>query len=135
MRKGIPFRIATEGSIEFVGETRLFPIFLFDDMDDATLYSTDENGEDNLSCIDDTETVEEPCGGVVKVHACFDNDGFYIARFTDDSGRELPYEPWSGKEEDLVLDLSKRYGDRLRELIVDSSFSTMRLFVEIDTDV
>lgn len=123
MRKGIPFLMEVEEEVEVVGEIRLFPKRVFSgewgNMHDNEVFGN------ALGVIG-----EESPGGVVHAGAYFDDDGYYVAEFVDDEGNPLPYEPWGGDEQDLLLDLTERYGDKLRGAVCECGVGQpMRLFV------
>lgn len=42
------------------------------------------------------------------------------------------YDAWNDVQQDLVLNLSRQYGDALRGIITDSLMHHMRLFIDVD---
>lgn len=117
LRKGIPFLLRETDELEILGEIDLFPV---GDLDDECC---DESEEDGLFI------GEDDMGVVVSVRASADKQGCLAPEFFDEVGRRLPYEPWSGTQEKLVLDLVEKHGDALRGIIKESGIlGKMRLF-------
>lgn len=121
LRKGIPFLLEDKADIEIVGEIALFPMRLFDDAwgdlhDDKAFESAEAIADDGS-------------GGIVKVKAYFDDEGYYRAEFVDENGKHHPFEPWTGNQQDLLLELTSRYGDSLRGLIKEVDNEKMQLFI------
>lgn len=123
LRRGIPFLMNDKADIEVVGEIGLFPTRILSDewgdLSDKEVY------RDAMHTI-----ANEGSGGVVRASAYFDAKGYYCADFLDEAGHRLPYEPWTGKQQDLLLDLTKQYGPRLRGLIKIPGAQKMQLFIE-----
>lgn len=126
LRKGVPFRYE-RGEREFVGEVGLWV---------DSVFSASWNEEfDSLLPVREEELEFADAGGEVSVKACFDDEGCYTCEIKSASGNLLPYAPWSGRDQDLLLDLSNRYGDDLKGLIVDGGFGgRMRLYVECEAE-
>lgn len=105
MRKGIPFLMEIDEEAEIVGEISLFPKRVLD------VFGGDGPG------------------GVVRVEASFDDTGCYEVEFIGEDGVQLPYEPWGGREYELLPDLTKRYGDQLMGIVKEYGAGQMSLFV------
>ena len=126
LRKGVPFRYE-QGKQEFVGEIGLW-------VDSAFNASWNEEFDDALP-VREEELKLAGVGGKVSVKAYFDDAGCYTCEIRSTSGNLLPYTPWGGQDQDILLDLSGRYGDALKGLIVEGGFgSRMRLYVEREVE-
>lgn len=126
LRKGVPFRYE-QGKREFVGEVGLW-------IDSVFNASWNEEFDDTLP-VREEELELADAGGEVSVKAYFDDTGCCMCEIKSATGNLLPYAPWSGKDQDLLLDLSNRYGDDLKGLIVDGGFGgRMRLYVECEAE-
>lgn len=138
LRKGIPFRIEHDSTIEVVGSIELFHIGLYDmSWYDLDLESTEKEPIDHSIEIDETQSEaqefeedDEGTGAIVSVAAYFDENGYYCFDMIDSAGNKLPYEPWTGTMQDLVLNLTKQYGNRLKGLFKSPYSDTLDLFVE-----
>ena len=137
LRKGIPFRYEHRPEIKVVGEIRLFPLEIYK-MDP---YIGGRLKEDFLDK-DQTETHKASQrdgvaaeGAIVKVRAHFNSEGYYVSEFIDAYGNLLPYDAWTGEMQDLLLELTDKYPDRLQGMVKEPDFITMQLFVESESDV
>lgn len=122
LRKGVPFRFRKEGA-EIIGEIGLWIDAVFDS-------AWNEEFDDDIP-VNEGDLGRSDFGGVVSIRTGYDDGGRSICEFIDDSGNVLPYQPWSGGEEDLLLKLSEKYGDELKGIICSGGFGDrMRIFVK-----
>lgn len=122
LRKGAPFQLKNRGE-EFVGDVGLWCNSVFNSMWNEEF--------DDTTPVDEDEVLASNSGGVVSAKAYFEEDGHYRCEIKSQEGQPLPYEPWSGTHQELLIELTKEYGDKLKGIIIDGGFgSTMRLFVE-----
>lgn len=121
LRKGVPFHFS-RGEGEIVGEVDLWVDSVFDSM-------WNEEFDDDIPVSEEGLKSSQE-GGIVSVKAYFDDDGCYVCEIRDNLRRSLPYEPWTGAQQDLLLGLTEKYGDELKGIIDSGGFgSKMRLFV------
>lgn len=123
-RKGIPFRLKVDGNKKIVGAVQLFPITM---IENGGYDSRDNNVfPDGMGGL----ATNYP-GGIVKVKAYRDEQGHFISDFITQDGVKLPYAPWLDTEQDVLLDLTQTYGDRLKGIItVPGTDQAVRLFVD-----
>lgn len=122
LRKGAPFRLGCGGE-EIVGEINLWVDSVFNSVWNKEFHDEMPVKEDDISLSN--------AGGIVCVRAYFDGDGSYVCEIEDASGRLLPYKPWSGTAQDLLLKLTQQYGGKLKGIISNGGFGCqMRLFVD-----
>ncbi|WP_251197448.1 hypothetical protein [Anaerotardibacter muris] len=140
-RKGIPFRIEYDPSIKSVGSIKLFYLgWLDQDLCNCTPEDPDGslakmllevNSEDAADSFQaSTNEGQSEHGSIISVRAYIDEDDYYYFEMLDSDGNELPFEPWSGDMEDLILDLTERYGDRLKGLLKSPYSDSLDLVVE-----
>ncbi len=125
LRKGTPFKIAyarkTEGN--FVGDIDLWVQSNFDDAWDEEF--------DDITVAESKDIQTLLLGRIVSVKAYFNNNDRYVCEIRDASGRLLPYEPWSGEDQDLLLNLTKKYGNKLKGILTARKYGrSIKLFVE-----
>ncbi|UBZ00898.1 hypothetical protein LDH92_04915 [Bifidobacterium animalis subsp. lactis] len=125
LRKGLPFLTNHDRKITVVGEIELFPLSVYDRAEELC-------NESHPPRPVEYDDVDVYMGGVVTVHAGFDEHGYYYCDFITGSGVKLPYDAWNDVQQDLVLNLSRQYGDALRGIITDSLMHHMRLFIDAD---
>ena len=121
-RKGVPFLLCRLPHTRIVGEITLFPERIMSDQWD------DLNETESFVSAMATIREESP-GGVVKARAYFDDDGYYHSDFIDEFGNLLPFSPWTGTQQDLLLELSALYGEALHGIISQPGGRKMQLFV------
>lgn len=125
LRKGLPSLTNHDRKITVVGEIELFPLSVYDRAEELC-------NESHPPRPVEYDDVDVYMGGVVTVHAGFDEHGYYYCDFITGSGVKLPYDAWNDVQQDLVLNLSRQYGDALRGIITDSLMHHMRLFIDVD---
>lgn len=123
LRKGIPFLTNHDRKIAVVGEIELFPLSVYGRAEELC-----NDGHPPQPVEYDDRDIY--MGGVVTVHAGFDEHRYYYCDFITGDGIKLPYDAWSGTQQGLVLNLSRQYGDALRGIITDASMHHMRLFID-----
>lgn len=122
LRKGAPFQLKNRGE-EFVGEVGLWCNSVFNSMWNEEF--------DDTTPVDEDEISASSSGGVVSVKAYFEEDGSYRCEIKNQEGQLLPYEPWSGTEQSLLIKLTEEHGDELMGIIGDGGFGgSMRLFIK-----
>lgn len=123
LRKGVPFRLEYDESLEFVGKITIWsPAAFAAALNKA--YGIDESADPKKYEFADA-------GGVVSVRAYFNEDNLYECEIIDEYGNRLPYEPFRGKDQGLLLELTEEYGDSLRGVMSHGSKRDwMRLFVK-----
>lgn len=123
LRKGVPFLMRDERSVEFIDEITLFPARI-------------EYYEQGFICdpecfVDSVSTIEDKDDWlVVKMAPFIDVDGLRRVVFIDGKGRHLPFEPKTEEELQRVLDEVSRYGRALRGVVKDWRTRRLKLFVE-----
>lgn len=138
--KGIPFCFSYDPHVEIVGSIDLFAWKAFDAAwyeefgvaggcippceDDKPVGDFEGDGDEE-SCY----SGDEEFSSVSSVSAYFDEEGYFHFDLINSRGVKLPYEPWTGKMQDLVLDLTKQYGDRLKGLTKKPWSNCLHLFV------
>ncbi len=123
LRRGVPFLLAVDPTVEVVGEISLFPLEIMDD---------------TWGNVHDNEVFDRAMGkiysrwrgGTVFVRTDSEYPGSGDVQLITADGEILPYESWSGKEMHLVGQLVKQYGDGFKGVIVGGGNSNMKLIVD-----
>lgn len=123
LRRGVPFLLAVDPTVEVVGEINLFPLEIMDDSW-GNVHDNEVFGHAM------GEIYSRWRGGRVSVHTDSEYPASGEVQLISDDGKVLPYEPWTGKEMALVGRLAKQYGDALKGVIVGGGNSKMKLLVD-----
>lgn len=122
-RKGVPFRLENDEDMKLVGEVDLWV--------PASIAALMNEEFDMNEPIDPKEREFEEVGGVVSIKAYFNEKGHYTCEIKDEYGNRLPRAPFRGEDQDALLELTEKYGDSLRGVLLPNvRRDGMRLFVE-----
>lgn len=125
-KRGIPYLLSQSLVVtKRLGEIPLWRGGAFDD-EYPWLRETDASFEKLCSAEDD---IDVESGGVVRVRAYFDEEGYYCSDFINEEGRKLPFEPWTGSGQDLLLRLTAEYGNSLKGIIKSPNSQNVELFI------
>ncbi len=69
---------------------------------------------------------------LVTAEAYLNKNGYYCCKLINSEKEILPYEPWTGTEQELLLELSKQYGKRLAGIISQYDTYDVRLKLFVD---
>lgn len=124
LRRGIPFLMRHDDGVETVGEVELF----FEGS--ACAGGVDSWNMPRREVGDARDDVlERGAGGLLRIE--LEEAGAAASRIAlfDRRGRRVPAVPWAGEQEDLVIRLKARYGNRLMGLVKDPDAEMMQLVV------
>ncbi|MDO4797888.1 MAG: hypothetical protein Q4A01_07700 [Coriobacteriales bacterium] len=122
LRKGIPFQCEIREGRRLVAEVPIFSVGSWDGQEeyDDMGYPIPAFGR-----LGDAEP-----GGVWHVRGPFNDDGSLVGfELVGADGGTIPFEPWSGHDQDEVERLVDQHGDALRGVFSDPGFDCLRLFV------
>ena len=101
LRKGIPFLTNHDRKITVVGEIELFPLSVYGRAEELC-----NDGHPSQPVEYDDRDIY--MGGVVTVHAGFDEHRYYYCDFITGDGVKLPYDAWSGTQHCAESSLTHR---------------------------